>query len=57
MHLDLNVGGGGRVPIDERRLSVDAEVARLKALGATDERGAIEKIGRASCRERVFAVV
>jgi hypothetical protein len=45
MHLDLNVGGGGHVPIDERRLSVDAEVARLKALGATDERGAIEKSG------------
>jgi hypothetical protein len=45
MHLDLNVGGGPSVPLDERRDRVDAEVARLKALGATDERGAIEKRG------------
>jgi len=45
MHLDLNVGGGGSVPIDERRRRVDAEVARLKALGATDERGAIDQRG------------
>jgi Glyoxalase-like domain len=45
MHLDLNVGGGSSVPLDERRTRVDAEVARLKALGATDERGPIEKRG------------
>ena len=45
VHLDLNVGGGASVPLDERRHRVDAEVARLKALGATDERGAIEKRG------------
>jgi hypothetical protein len=45
MHLDLNVGGGGSVPLDERRTRVDAEVARLKELGATDERGAIEQTG------------
>ena len=45
MHLDLNVGGGPSVPVEERRVRVDAEVARLKALGATDERGAIEKNG------------
>ena len=45
MHLDLNVGGGHSVPIEERRLRVDAEVARLKALGATDERGSIERLG------------
>lgn len=45
MHLDLNVGGGSSVPIEERRERVNAEVARLKALGATDERGAIEKQG------------
>lgn len=43
MHLDLNVGGGQDVPVEERRARVDAEVARLKALGATDERGAISK--------------
>ena len=45
MHLDLNVGGGSSVPIEERRERVNAEVARLKQLGATDERGAIEKQG------------
>jgi Glyoxalase-like domain len=45
MHLDVNVGGGHGVPLEERRRQVDAEVARLKALGATDERGAIEQRG------------
>ena len=45
MHLDLNVGGGHSVSLDERRGRVDAEVARLKAIGATDERGAMEKSG------------
>ena len=45
VHLDLNVGGGHSVALDERRARVDAEVARLKELGATDERGAIEKEG------------
>lgn len=45
MHLDLNVGGGHGVPLEERRQRVDAEVARLKALGATDGRGSIEKRG------------
>ena len=45
MHLDLNVGGGHGVSLEERRARVDAEVARLKALGATDERGAIEERG------------
>ena len=45
MHLDLNVGGGHSVPIEERRRRVDVEVARLKALGATDERGSIERLG------------
>lgn len=45
VHLDLNVGGGGSVPLEERRARVDAEVARLKALGATDERGALELRG------------
>ena len=45
VHLDLNVGGGHAVPLDERRSRVDAEVQRLKALGATDERGAMEKNG------------
>ena len=33
------------MPIEERRKRVDAEAARLKALGATDEHGAIDKDG------------
>jgi Glyoxalase-like domain len=45
LHLDLNVGGGPDVPMDEHQQRVDAEVARLKALGATDERGAIDRRG------------
>ena len=45
VHLDLNVGGGSSVALEERRSRVDAEVSRLKALGATDERGAMEKRG------------
>ena len=43
MHLDLNVGGGPGVPAAEQRQRVDAEVARLKALGASDTRGAMEQ--------------
>lgn len=43
LHMDLNAGGGPAVPLDERRRRVDAEVSRLKELGATDERGAIER--------------
>ena len=45
VHLDLNVGGGSSVALEERRRRVDVEVARLKQLGATDERGAMEKQG------------
>jgi hypothetical protein len=45
VHLDLNVGGGPSVALDERRTRVDREAARLKELGATDERGAMEKDG------------
>jgi len=45
MHMDLNVSGGGEVPLDERKRLVNAEVARLKALGATDARGAMERDG------------
>jgi hypothetical protein len=45
MHLDLNVGGGRDVPVDERKTRVLAEVERLKALGASDRRGAIAKDG------------
>ncbi|MCU0504554.1 MAG: VOC family protein [Chloroflexi bacterium] len=45
VHLDVNAGGGRNVPDDERRRRVDAEVARLKALGASDERGAMDRHG------------
>jgi hypothetical protein len=45
MHMDLNVGGGRDVALEDRRRRVDAEVARLKALGATDERGSMERDG------------
>jgi catechol 2,3-dioxygenase-like lactoylglutathione lyase family enzyme len=44
VHIDLNVGGGHQVPIDERRNRLAEEVARLEKLGAgkvgeKDERG------------------
>jgi hypothetical protein len=45
LHMDLNVGGSHTLPVEERKTRVQAEVARLKALGATDARGAIEKDG------------
>lgn len=43
MHFDLNVGGGRSVPLEERRARIAAEVARLKALGADDHRGAMQQ--------------
>ncbi len=42
MHMDLTVTTRG-APIEQRRTEVNAEVARLKTLGASDHRGAIEK--------------
>jgi hypothetical protein len=45
MHMDLNVSPGSSVPLEERKGRVDAEVERLKALGATDTRGALERDG------------
>jgi catechol 2,3-dioxygenase-like lactoylglutathione lyase family enzyme len=45
MHIDLNVSGERGTPLEERKGRVHAEVARLKSLGATDERGAIERDG------------
>jgi hypothetical protein len=45
MHLDLNVGGGPEVQPEERRARILAEVERLKALGASDRRGAMDKDG------------
>ena len=35
VHLDLKVSGGRSVPMNERRMRVDAEAARLEALGAS----------------------
>ncbi len=45
MHLDLNAGGGSKLPPEERKTRILAEVARLKALGASDQRGALEENG------------
>jgi hypothetical protein len=45
LHLDINASGGHGVALEDRKPRVDAEVKRLKALGASDERGAIEKDG------------
>jgi hypothetical protein len=45
LHLDINASGGRGVPMEQRKPRVDAEVKRLRSLGATDERGAIEKDG------------
>ena len=45
LHMDLNASGGHGVPLEERKLKVDAEVERLKSLGASDARGAIEQRG------------
>jgi len=45
MHMDLNASGGHGIALEERRRRVDAEAARLKALGATDQRGPMERDG------------
>jgi hypothetical protein len=45
MHLDLNVSGGRGTGLEERKAEILAEVDRLKALGASDGRGAMEKDG------------
>ncbi len=43
LHVDLAVGGTG--PLEERRAKIDAEAARLVALGASDRRGPIDEGG------------
>lgn len=44
VHLDLNVGPGIAAPMEDRQKSVDAEVERLKAAGATVMRpGSVER--------------
>ena len=35
LHLDLNVGGGRKVPLEERKRRIAAEVERLRQAGAT----------------------
>jgi Glyoxalase-like domain len=35
LHVDLHAGGGRGVPLEVRRQRIEAEVARLEALGAT----------------------
>jgi hypothetical protein len=38
VHLDINISGGGKVPLDERTKRVNAEVERLAGLGAAKQR-------------------
>lgn len=45
LHLDINAGGGPGIELEERKVRVLAEVDRLKALGASDIRGPMEKDG------------
>lgn len=35
VHLDLNVGGGAKVPLDQRKIRIEAEANRLRGLGAS----------------------
>jgi catechol 2,3-dioxygenase-like lactoylglutathione lyase family enzyme len=35
VHLDVNMGGGQQIPVEERQKRIDAEVERLVGLGAT----------------------
>jgi hypothetical protein len=44
VHLDLNVGPGMAAPVEERRRMVDAEVERLRSVGASVFRpGSVER--------------
>jgi hypothetical protein len=43
VHLDLNVSGGRHVPLEERRVRVNAEVERLLGVGATQLRPVEER--------------
>jgi hypothetical protein len=44
LHLDLNASGGSKVPLEERKRQVHAEVDRLIALGARKQQ-AWEELG------------
>ncbi len=45
LHMDLNVSGPRGTALEERKARVGEEVARLTALGASDGRGPMEKLG------------
>jgi hypothetical protein len=45
LHLDLNVGGGRKTPLEERRKRIDAEAERLVAAGARRGRAFEERGG------------
>jgi len=38
VHLDINISGGGKVPMADRKKRVNAEVKRLTELGAANQR-------------------
>lgn len=38
LHLDISVGGGGKVPLEERKKSIRLDVERLLGLGANRQR-------------------
>jgi Glyoxalase-like domain len=38
LHIDAGASGGSRVPLEQRRREVDAEVERVTALGAAKQR-------------------
>jgi Glyoxalase-like domain len=44
VHLDVNVGGGRHVPVEERRRRIDAEAERLVGIGATLLRAVEEEV-------------
>ena len=43
VHLDLNISGGPHVPLQERRVHVNAAVDRLRGVGATQLRPVEER--------------
>ncbi len=45
LHIDINAGGGLRVPLAERKKQVDAEVERLRGFGAKKHHELIGELG------------
>ena len=56
LHIDLNVGGGSSIPLEERRERIDAEVDRLLGLGAR-EPGKVELPWRSAAEAGEYWVV